>query len=312
MSIRAMTWAWRQPLPSTQRFVLLALADAANESGVCWPSVSLLAKRCAISTRTVQRALLDLISAELIHRDSRHRGDGSTTSNRYVLQLGGGDTVTEAPVVDAAGGCHGSQRTPDTDVAPRTPNRTPIDPSPLSDAAAPESAASGGDVRKLIFPSKFTAPERAEATHRLKRLPTPVAQQILDELNTRMEREEIKTTALAYLGGLISRARAGTFIPNLERRSERRTQRTQRARDDTDLGAAAISRETVPIYADVSTNPLCQRVAEIRRRAAHRRTSWAAAVPENESAPRDELPEGLSRTSSISEASLLGSPANVD
>lgn len=103
-----MTWAWRQPLPSTQRFVLLALADAADENGACWPSVSMLAKRCAISTRTVQRALQGLISADLIHSDSRHRGDGSTTSNRYVLHLGGGDTVTGAPVTDVTGGCHGS------------------------------------------------------------------------------------------------------------------------------------------------------------------------------------------------------------
>lgn len=86
--------------------------------------------------------------------------------------------------------------TPDTDVTPRTTNRTVIDPSPPPSGAAPELAASGGDLRKLIFPSKFTASECVEATHRLNRFPTTLAQQILDELNRRMEREEIKTTAL--------------------------------------------------------------------------------------------------------------------
>ena len=288
-----MTWAWRQPLPSTMRFVLLALADAADENGACWPSVSTIAERCAVSTRTVQRALRDLIKADLVQSDPRHRGDGSTTSNRYVLRLGGGDTASGAPVMDVTEGCHGCRGGHDMDVTPRTTNRTVIDPSPPPSAAAPEPATSGGDLRKLIFPSKFAAAECVEAAHRLNRFPTPLAQQILDELNGRMQRGEIKTTALAYLGGLISRARAGTFVPNVERRSERGTQQVPRTRQDTDRIAVETSRESAPAYPDVMTNPLCQRVAEIQNRAEQRRSSCTDAVLEIESAPRSEPPAGL-------------------
>lgn len=292
MSIRAITWAWRQLLTSTQRFVLLALADAADENGVCWPSVSTLAERCVVSTRTVQRALQDLIVADLIHCDSRQRGDGSTTSNRYVLHLGGGDTVTGAPVVDVTGECHGGQGAPVTGFTPRTTNRTVIDPSPPPSTAAPELAASGGDSRKLIFPSNFTAAECVEAAHRLGRFPTLLAQQILDELNGRMEHGKIKSTALAYLGGLISRARAGTFVPTIERKSERRTQRISGTRQDTAPEGVETSRQTAPVYPDVTSNPLCQRVAEIRTRADQRRGPGMITNRGSESAARDCLTAG--------------------
>ncbi|MGB5255148.1 MAG: helix-turn-helix domain-containing protein, partial [Sedimenticolaceae bacterium] len=47
-----MNWAWRQALTPTLKLVLMALADAADDQGVCWPSVSTLAKKCSVSTRT--------------------------------------------------------------------------------------------------------------------------------------------------------------------------------------------------------------------------------------------------------------------
>ena len=182
------------------------------------------------------------------------------------------------------------------DVTPRTTNRTVIDPSPPPSAAAPEPATSGGDLRKLIFPSKFAAAECVEAAHRLNRFQTPLAQQILDELNGRMQRGEIKTTALAYLGGLISRARAGTFVPNVERRSERGTQQVPRTRQDTDRIAAETSLEPPRVYPDVASNPLCQRVAEIRTRAERRRASETVANLETESAGKDCSTEGVVST----------------
>ncbi|MGB5741636.1 MAG: helix-turn-helix domain-containing protein, partial [Sedimenticolaceae bacterium] len=35
-----MNWAWRQTLTPTLKLVLMALADSADDQGVCWPSVS--------------------------------------------------------------------------------------------------------------------------------------------------------------------------------------------------------------------------------------------------------------------------------
>lgn len=86
--MRATRWAWAQAVESTQKLVLLAIADVANEQGDCCPSVGALAKRCKKSPRTIQRALQALIAADLVSCDSRHRPNGSAISNRYVLKMG--------------------------------------------------------------------------------------------------------------------------------------------------------------------------------------------------------------------------------
>ena len=39
MSIALMTKVWRMDLPTTDKMVLLALADAANDDGMCWTAV---------------------------------------------------------------------------------------------------------------------------------------------------------------------------------------------------------------------------------------------------------------------------------
>lgn len=57
------------------------------------------------------------------------------------------------------------------------------------------------------------------------------------------------------------------------------------------------SHETAPVYPDVASNPLCQRVAEIRTRAELRRAPGTVANPESEPAATDCLTEGLVSTS---------------
>ena len=92
-----MNWAWQQALTPTLKLVLMALADAADNQGVCWPSISTLAKKCSVSTRTVQRSLRVLIDSGLLTADSRRRRDGSSTSNRYRLLIKGGDNLSPLP-----------------------------------------------------------------------------------------------------------------------------------------------------------------------------------------------------------------------
>lgn len=252
-------------MKSTERLLLVALADMADDHGVCWPSVATLAKRCARSTRTVQRVLQTLASANLICCEQRQRADGSSTSNRYVLQLGG-DILTGAPDTDVAGGCHGRRTPHDTDVTPRTTNRTVIDPSPPPEAAKAETLERGGEIT-LSFPNTLTAAERRVAIARLSQFPAPLAQEILDELHGRLARGEVKISALAYLSGLIARAREGRFEASPEMK-KRRVPRLNREAGGQEREAL---RPPAPVYPDVAQNPLCQRVVRIQASVAQRR-----------------------------------------
>jgi hypothetical protein len=57
MSIAAMNWAWRQQLAPAAKLVPMSLADAANDYGICWPSVPTVARKCGVSSRTVRRIM---------------------------------------------------------------------------------------------------------------------------------------------------------------------------------------------------------------------------------------------------------------
>lgn len=163
-----------------------------DDHGVCWPSVATLAERCKKSTRTVQRALQTLASANLICCEQRQRADGSSASNRDVLRLGG-DILTGAPDTDVAGECRECHAPHDMGVTPITTSRTIIDPSPPLTAARDEAEVRGGEMN-LSFPTTLTAAERRAAMVRLRQFPAPLAQQILDELNGRLARGEVKTS----------------------------------------------------------------------------------------------------------------------
>lgn len=55
-----MSAVWAIDLPDSQKIVLLALADNANDEGVCWPSMATIAKKCSKGTRTVQGVIKQL------------------------------------------------------------------------------------------------------------------------------------------------------------------------------------------------------------------------------------------------------------
>ena len=78
MSIALMTHVWRMDLPSSEKMVLLALADAANDDGVTWLAVVSkqagkldLIKKTSLSERTVQRAIQTLCEMGLLQREER-------------------------------------------------------------------------------------------------------------------------------------------------------------------------------------------------------------------------------------------------
>jgi DNA-binding MarR family transcriptional regulator len=87
MSFQAMAKAVEIKLPTQEKFVLIMLANYADESGKCWPSVQTLATNTGLSTATVKRALKKLIARGLLSREQRRKGN-LKTSSLYSLNWG--------------------------------------------------------------------------------------------------------------------------------------------------------------------------------------------------------------------------------
>lgn len=80
MSIAIMTASWGLALPATEKLVLLALADCANDEGECWPSIATIKRKTGAGERTIQRAIRSLEECGVVTRREVF-GKG----NRYLL-----------------------------------------------------------------------------------------------------------------------------------------------------------------------------------------------------------------------------------
>jgi hypothetical protein len=81
----SIVWGW--PLTGNRKVVALAIADEANDAGVCWPSQKRLARKCRLSTRRLRDHLQALERDGYLVRAERHRPDGSRCSDGYQLVL---------------------------------------------------------------------------------------------------------------------------------------------------------------------------------------------------------------------------------
>ena len=79
-----MTKVWDTKFGShTQKLVLLALADNANDEGFCWPSVKTIAKKCELTEQGVRDQITIFVGAGLIEVEI----GGGRRSNRYQFNL---------------------------------------------------------------------------------------------------------------------------------------------------------------------------------------------------------------------------------
>lgn len=86
MSVQAITWAFAANIADPiEKFVLVALANYADDFGVCWPSQSTLVMDCSCSERKLRESLKSLEAAGLIKRVARRRQNGSRRSDAVVL-----------------------------------------------------------------------------------------------------------------------------------------------------------------------------------------------------------------------------------
>lgn len=115
MSIRIMNDAWDLDIPSSEKLVLISLADQANDEGVTWPGKASMMRRTGLSKATIKRTLGSLRDRGLLSWAHRDRDNGSKRSNRYQIDVervaaaatearGGGVMVTPGGVHDDPGG----------------------------------------------------------------------------------------------------------------------------------------------------------------------------------------------------------------
>lgn len=72
MSIALMSAAFAAPINATQKIVLLALCDCANDHGECYPSVQKLLEKTSLKERAVQAAMAALEAAGYMRREFRN------------------------------------------------------------------------------------------------------------------------------------------------------------------------------------------------------------------------------------------------
>ena len=79
MSIAAMTWVFKQPLkPSWLKFLLLALADNANDEGHCYPSGKYLCIKTSLNRKTVISGLDQLEARGFLIDTGQRKGRHQT------------------------------------------------------------------------------------------------------------------------------------------------------------------------------------------------------------------------------------------
>ena len=89
MSFDAMNWASKQECQnSTNKLILLMLANYSDENDSSFPSYRHLASLCSCTERTAMRAIDSLIQMGLIKKEERYMKDGKQTSNRFILNRG--------------------------------------------------------------------------------------------------------------------------------------------------------------------------------------------------------------------------------
>lgn len=86
MSIEALNWAFDfEAKSSSEKAVLLALANYAGGDGRCHPGQESIAKKASCSDRTVRTVLADLEARGIIVREERRRQDGYRTSDTIII-----------------------------------------------------------------------------------------------------------------------------------------------------------------------------------------------------------------------------------
>lgn len=210
VNYRAVDWAFDQDLPREDKLLLVYIAKCTDEDDLSFPSVKLMAAKCGVSPRTIQRALSKFCELGLVAAAPRYRKDGSQTSNLYTINMKGGVTVMSSP--------HDTTETWRGDKSASSPRDNYMSPLELPNKTKLkkqlQNQASG--KRTLFYPQGLTSKTTNSINKILQQIPDEAAQVLLDELAGAMAVgfiEKIKSPEQWFFG-MAANYRRGQFKPS--------------------------------------------------------------------------------------------------
>lgn len=208
VAIKAVAWALeRTGITPIEKLVLICVAEHADQDGNAFPGVARIARLCCVSTRTVQRSLIQLKNVGLLEIFPRFQGR-SQSSNLYILRI----DSDRAPSLGQEGD-------------KLTPHDITAIPAPTQEVKGGDSAVAQTKIfnhqfnqrsshEDLEIPRVFDGRTMADVFGLLDGLPRHVAQLLLDEIAGRSELVTIRNP-IGYLSSLLRQHQDSTFEPAL-------------------------------------------------------------------------------------------------
>lgn len=197
-------------MPASKKLVLLAMCDWANDMGLCFPSMSTVARKTCISKRQCQRIISELVAESLITVVANQLG--GARPRRYQIHfrelctsgsIDTGDKLSPAPITS----CLPMTPASDTDDAhvTRTTTNHQVEPSLLHEQF---------EALDWTYLSALQNADRVVVVNLLKGLEQSMRQELLDELAGAKRANAIKGQWPAWLRGVVRHAHSGAFVPN--------------------------------------------------------------------------------------------------
>lgn len=175
MSVRVMSMVWEADLPTTEKMVLLAIADSADDDGDnAWPSVATLARKASVSERRVQQIVKGLESRGLltVHPQAGgHRGmRDDRRPNLYAISLDGVKWISPRPAHGVKSDVLRGEISDAHGVKPVSPN-----PSIETSNRTSKDMTDDGDFDEFwrVYPRKEAKKEAMKAWRRAIRTEAP-------------------------------------------------------------------------------------------------------------------------------------------
>ncbi len=93
MSVKIIDWVWSNSRETgTHLLMLLAIADHANDDGICWPSIARLAQRARVKERQAQYIIKQLEESGAIEI---RRGVGRNNTSVYIVKGATNCTISD-------------------------------------------------------------------------------------------------------------------------------------------------------------------------------------------------------------------------